>query len=66
VGPLALGPLHFKDAQESFARKHGELGASGTAPSRAEDRGFLSLLPNTVPLGHLERRQNGGQRRCQH
>ena len=25
VGPLALGPLHFEDAQESISRKHGEL-----------------------------------------
>jgi hypothetical protein len=25
VGPLALGPLHFEDAQESITRKHGEL-----------------------------------------
>src|ERR1700730_14842357 len=30
VGPLALGPLHFEDAQESISRKHGELGASAT------------------------------------
>jgi hypothetical protein len=26
LGPLALGPLHFEDAQESISRKHGELG----------------------------------------
>src|SRR5207248_1806312 len=25
VGPLALGPLHFEDAQESISRKHGQL-----------------------------------------
>ena len=25
VGPLALGPLHFEDAQESISRRHGEL-----------------------------------------
>jgi len=31
VGPLALGPLHFEDAQESISRKHGELG--GPPPS---------------------------------
>lgn len=30
VGPLALGPLHFEDAQESISRKHGELAASAT------------------------------------
>src|SRR5438270_11674620 len=27
VGPLALGPLHFKDAQEPFSRKHAQLGS---------------------------------------
>jgi hypothetical protein len=26
VGPLALVPLRFKDAQESFSRKHAKLG----------------------------------------
>jgi hypothetical protein len=30
VGPLAFGPLHFKDAQESFSRKHAQLGVSAT------------------------------------
>jgi hypothetical protein len=25
LGPLALGPLHFEDAQESISRKHGKL-----------------------------------------
>ena len=30
VGPLALGPLHFEDAQESISRKHGELAAPAT------------------------------------
>jgi hypothetical protein len=30
VGPLALGPLHFEDAQESISRKHDKLGAPAT------------------------------------
>jgi hypothetical protein len=30
LGPLALGPLHFEDAQEFISRKHGELGVFAT------------------------------------
>jgi hypothetical protein len=30
VGPLAFGPLHFKDAQKSFSRKHAQLGVSAS------------------------------------
>ncbi len=30
LGPLALGPLHFEDAEESISRKHGELGVFAT------------------------------------
>jgi hypothetical protein len=31
-----------------------------TAACPARSQRFLSLLPNTEPLGHLERRQSGG------
>jgi hypothetical protein len=49
VGPLALGPLHFEDAQESISRKHGELGASATsfrenAPNLIDDRCLRGLI----------------------
>jgi hypothetical protein len=30
LGTLALGPLHFEDAQEFISRKHGELGVFAT------------------------------------
>jgi hypothetical protein len=36
VGALALGPLHFEDAQESVSRRHGELGASALHASRGD------------------------------
>jgi hypothetical protein len=32
VGPLALGPLRFKDAQGSFSRKHAQLGVKRLIP----------------------------------
>jgi hypothetical protein len=49
VGPLALGPLHFEDAQESISRKHGELDASATsfrenAPNLIDDRCLSGLI----------------------
>jgi hypothetical protein len=73
VGPLALGPLHFEDAQESISRKHGELGASATqfrekAPAEPDRRPMfewsdLSWKPRIVMrvvaglIGHPRARQ---------
>jgi hypothetical protein len=56
VGPLALGLLHFKDAEKSFSRKHDELGHF--RPYFAQRRGRhplpnLSLLHNSGDLAEV-------------
>ena len=43
MGALALGPLHFEDAQESVSRRHGELGASALHASRGDCAAPLNI-----------------------
>jgi Amidohydrolase len=45
LGPLALGPLHSEDVEESISRKHGELGGNNQSRAlgtRNRRRGTLS------------------------